>query len=1338
MTDNANDVATILGEALEQSSLTKREQFLDSACGDNSVLRRQVDQLLRNHERAGQFLEQPALLPTRITGPELPDTSVGSTIGPYKLREQLGEGGMGVVFVAEQERPVRRKVAVKIIKPGMASRDVIARFEAERQALAMMDHPNIAKVLDAGTGVSGSPYFVMELVRGLPITEYCDKSKLSTRERLKLFAQVCQAVQHAHQKGIIHRDLKPGNVLVTLHDGVPVPKVIDFGVAKAINQRLTEQTIYTRHAQMVGTPLYMSPEQAELSGLDIDTRSDVYSLGVLLYELLVGVTPFDKSSFASAGYDEMRRIIREDEPPRPSQRISTLDANLVSTISDKRGLDERKLAQSLKGELDWIVMKALEKDRQRRYESASAFAVDIQRYLDNEPVSACPPSVMYRLRKFVVRNRAKLFTTVCVIAAISCLLMVPVSWSLARQGRDAVAQRTADTALISAQAALQANDLPLAERKLAEARAVLESADHVLSEPDEQLKALQADLGKRKENDELFTHFLKDARIAGTKMGHSNDAGMGGERLARETLQLLNILDSDDWTRDLEHLAWSDAGKDQIREVVYETLLALADSLDRWDGSDERTAEGMKILTLAEKHHAPTKGLYWCRWRFYDRLKNRPEADAAKKQYDSTPATVPLDYYIPGHTLGWWGNRDAAIKAYQAALRLQPDHYNSLFFLADRLKHAKRYPEAVAYFTCCIALEREGTAVRHKRITGLEARAQAYELAGDLVSAELDLIDATRATGDPHQIISAHQELANLYERQGQLKKSRDVLMKMLEMEESFIVQAKKQQNRDDKNVLRLLGYLSATNQQLENYAKTIEIQEESLKLARQILPPADVLEQVNKLSVGYMDAERHQEAIKLLQDELKIGQNPLEIRNQQDAFAVVNLAQAYHYSGRTEEAIPLILKALEFCNAKLGIESDTTADLLLNLGAYYVAVKRNDEARAILEESLAIRRKNEGDRVKKLLPPLRLLGTCNLQLKDYPKALEYTLEALSYTTQLYGAEHKLTCDALDFTAYIYEQSSQFSKAISLLEESLESRMREKGLNHHKTLLTMERLGGAMIDAARLTEARDILEQALPARIKMSGPEDVESIKMTNNLGLVYLDLGEYANARDFLEQALEAHLRVDGPDHPETQVSIHNLANVYLELNNFPRSIEMFHSLISTKKRMYGPDDSRLLNPLAGLADAYQRSEQFNQAIEVANEWIEIARKAQDPVELAAALARTAHVLLAMDKWAEAEPIARESAQIREAIVPDAWQRFGSLLVLSESLVGQEKWIEAEPLLRQGLEGLKQRAPTISLPGKKVIEASVTRLIKRYTAQNRLDDAAYCQQQLKALLHQD
>jgi WD40 repeat protein/serine/threonine protein kinase len=416
----------------------QRAACLDQACAGDNALRLKIEALLRAHDEAGRRQEAPAdgaatLAPdgTALThfGPV---EKVGDRIGRYKLREQIGEGGCGVVYVAEQEEPVRRRVALKVIKLGMDTRSVVARFEAERQALAMMDHPNIAKVLDAGATETGRPYFVMELVRGIRITDYCDQANLPIEERLKLFTQVCQAIQHAHQKGIIHRDIKPSNILVTMHDGVPMPKVIDFGIAKAMEGRLTDLTIYTELHQFIGTPAYMSPEQAEMSALNIDTRSDIYALGVLLYELLTGHTPFDPKELLKSGLDEMRRTIREKEPQRPSTRLSTmLDADLTA-IARRHGTQPPKLIHLIRGDLDWVVMKALEKDRTRRYETANGLAMDIRRHLNNEPVVACPPTNLYRFRKLVRRNRLAFVAASAVTAALVIGLGVS-TWMFARE-----------------------------------------------------------------------------------------------------------------------------------------------------------------------------------------------------------------------------------------------------------------------------------------------------------------------------------------------------------------------------------------------------------------------------------------------------------------------------------------------------------------------------------------------------------------------------------------------------------------------------------------------------------------------------------------------------------------------------------------------------------------------------------------------------------------------------------------------------------------------------------------------------------------------------------------
>ncbi len=490
----------IFNRARHIAAPEERAAYLQEACGHDPAAMHRLLELLRIYEEERSFLESSPV--GHVPSVEAPIAECpGTIIGPYKLLEQIGEGGFGLVFMAEQQQPVRRKVALKILKPGMDTRQVIARFEAERQALALMDHPNIARVLDAGETGSNRPHFVMELVKGVPITDYCDQNRLPTQERLVLFRHVCHAVQHAHHKGIIHRDLKPSNVMVTLHDGLPVVKVIDFGIAKALGQQLTEKTLFTGFAQIVGTPMYMSPEQAQLSGLDIDTRSDIYSLGVLLYELLAGVTPFDKERLRTAGYDEMRRIIREEDPPSPSTRLSTLGPSAV-TVSAERQSDPKRLCRLLRGELDWIVMKALEKDRTRRYQTANELARDVDRYLNDEPVAACRPSAWYRFGKFTRRHKAGLRVTAA--AALVLLLAGTVAtWALLDQaarrselsGRRAETEQTVNAVLIKTeQLKKQAAEAPSATSQEADAALALwRQAEATLDQAETALRTGTAD-----------------------------------------------------------------------------------------------------------------------------------------------------------------------------------------------------------------------------------------------------------------------------------------------------------------------------------------------------------------------------------------------------------------------------------------------------------------------------------------------------------------------------------------------------------------------------------------------------------------------------------------------------------------------------------------------------------------------------------------------------------------------------------------------------------------------------------------------------------------------------
>jgi serine/threonine protein kinase/tetratricopeptide (TPR) repeat protein len=558
-----------LFQAAAQLTGSDRAAFLDRACGGDTALRRRLEALLAAREQTEGVLTESATEAKGTMKVELadaPDETVGQKIGRYKILEKVGEGGCGVVYVAEQTEPVRRRVALKVIKLGMDTRQVVARFEAERQALAMMDHPNIAKVLDAGATESGRPYFIMELVRGIRITDYCDQNKLPTNKRLELFINICQAIQHAHQKGIIHRDIKPSNILVTLHDGVPVPKVIDFGIAKATtDQRLTDKTVYTQLQQFVGTPAYMSPEQAEMSGLDVDTRSDIYSLGVLLYELLTGATPFDADELMSQGIDAMRKTIREREPLKPSTKVHTLQGADLTTTAKRHGVDVPKLVSQLRGDLDWIVMKCLEKDRTRRYETANGLAMDIKRHLSNETVVARPPSKLYEFQKTVRRHKVGFAATAAVIVVLAAGIVM-TTWQAVR------ATQAKQEAL-----AAEANEARLRQQaEDNERKAMIESAKN--KQTAQFLSDIFASVGPS-------VAMGRDTTLI-REMLDKNVARMSKE-LAGQPLVEANLRGQLGWT----YYQLGDYAK-------AEELLRQALALVRNDANDEHTAKGLHTLSL--------------------------------------------------------------------------------------------------------------------------------------------------------------------------------------------------------------------------------------------------------------------------------------------------------------------------------------------------------------------------------------------------------------------------------------------------------------------------------------------------------------------------------------------------------------------------------------------------------------------------------------------------------------------------------------------------------------------------------------------------------------------
>ncbi|HXY34798.1 MAG TPA: serine/threonine-protein kinase, partial [Planctomycetaceae bacterium] len=931
-------------------------------------------------EPDGAFQVPPKVLASTLIGDSSRD-QVGASVGPYKLLQRIGEGGFGVVYMAEQEKPVRRMVALKIIKPGMDTSQVVARFESERQALALMDHPNIAKVLDAGATASGHPYFVMELVKGVPITDYCDKNHLPPEARLKLFVDVCHAIQHAHHKGIIHRDIKPSNVLVTLHDGVPVVKVIDFGVAKATVQKLTEKTLFTAYGQMIGTPEYMSPEQAEMSGLDIDTRTDVYSLGVLLYELLTGTTPLEAKQLREAGYARMQKLIQEEEPPRPSTRLSSL-GDTATMVAGNRGLEIKRLVQLLASDLDWVVMKALEKDRNRRYPTPGSFAEDVERYLREEAITARPPSTAYRLKKLLRRNRGAALAVTAVALALVAGTGV-ASWEALR------AIHAERNALVAARAEKDA------------AESARKSAESARNSAEAEKKARQDALVREGETNAVLS-FVEN-RILAAARPKGERGGLGRDVTLRKAIEssLPDVSKS---------FATQPLIEARLRETLAQSLILLGDSrraaeqaeaaralYSRHRGADDpdtlgamfslaRAYEHLGRLDEAVKLAEQTLKLYTAKLgadhpktlESMNRLANSySSAGRVREAHDLYEKTLARRKAVLGtdhadtltsmnNLAGSYyqlGRYNDALKLHEETLALStarlgsdhPETLRSMHGLADDYRALGRHKEAVAEFEKTLALQRVVLGPSHHETLGtMNSLIFAYNVAGRRTDA-LDLGEQALALeraqlGPDHPItLGTMVNLANTY---SDLGRKADALA--LRRETLALQRAKLGPNHRD--TLESMGNLASSYADLGQHSEALKLGEETSALMKKNLGAdhPDTFQMMSLLAYWNAAVGRHGEAAKLLEQAVAGQKVKLGADHPDTAESINQLAQSYHALGRYAEALKLREEALRIRKARLGPRDPETLNTMRGLATDLLAAHRASEAAPVIHEAAA------------------------------------------------------------------------------------------------------------------------------------------------------------------------------------------------------------------------------------------------------------------------------------------------------------------------------------------------------------------------------------------------
>jgi serine/threonine protein kinase/Tfp pilus assembly protein PilF len=1088
--------------AIQITDPAERRAWLDRECGSDTGLRQRIDVLLQAFDQAGSLLDNPAVVrqgqaeaATEARG-DAASEGPGAVIGPYKLLEQLGEGGMGVVYLAEQEQPVKRRVALKIIKAGMDSRRVIARFEQERQALALMDHPNIAKVLDAGTtegspspclpfslSNSGRPYFVMELVKGLPITQYCDQERLTPKERLDLFIPVCQAVQHAHQKGIIHRDIKPSNVMVALYDGKPVPKVIDFGVAKATGRSLAERTLHTEVGMLVGTLEYMAPEQAEVNNLDIDTRADIYSLGVLLYELLTGSPPFTGKQLRTAGYDGMMRMIREVEPPKPSTKLSSSDE--LPSIAANRKLEPKTLRRLVTGELDWIAMKCLEKERGRRYETANGLAMDVQRYLADEPVAAGPPSATYRLKKFVRRNRGA-------VVAVSFVLLALVggvigtTWGLIRAeaARKAEAERAKGEETAKEMALKRLGQLEKGNEIL---DSIFNSLDPMTLEKED--KPLRTLLGERLDRAvaQLQGEAVGDP-VTVSKLQNTLGNALFGLGYAEKAIPLwieakstvsTHLGPDHPGTLSLMYnlgMAYSSAGKLKLALPLLEETLKLRKVKLGPDHPDTLTT--MTGLALA--------------------YMNAGKLDLALPLYEETLKLCKT--------------------------KLGPDHPTTLaamaglalaYMNAGKLDLAlPLYEETLTRFKAELGPDHPATLISMNRLAMGYQAAGKLDLALPLYEETLKLCK-TKLGPDHPTTLAAMNGLASAYKNVGKLDLALPLYEETLKLHKAKL-------GSDHPDTLRAMNGLASAYKNVGKLDLALPLYEETLKLHKAKLGSdhPDTLRAMNDLASAYMDAGKLDLALPLYEETLTRIKAKLGPDHPNTSTIMSNLAAAYRAAGKFDVALPLFEESMTLMKAKLGPDHPRTLNSMNNLAWGYSDAGKLDLAVPLFEKTLNLMKANLGAGHADTLNSMNGLATA------YRRAGKLDLAGPLFQQAADGVERLKFLDyragrIIDSFSEFQEQLQQFSQAEAWRRKWLAATKETAGPESAPYGRALGALGANLVMQKKDTDAEPILRESL-AILEKKELDRWNTSRVKSLLGAALLGQEKYSEAESALLQGYE------------------------------------------------------------------------------------------------------------------------------------------------------------------------------------------------------------------------